>query len=558
MSIRRSTFLVLFLVFGASACASWGGRAKAPLYAGINQSESRVSLEDARARSYYDQGLTFAYARNLEEAERSFREVTVLQPEHPAGWWGVALVNGPDLNAPFGERESERAYEAIQLARQAMIAGEGSQRDRDFVEALSVRYEPLYREDRADLDQGYANAMRDLADLYPEDPDVQTLFAEALLITDPWNYFEASGTPTAPAAEALDRLERVLLEHPNHAGALHAQIHVEATGPRPGRALDSAQSLAAIEAPQASLFVHAPSYIFARAGDYERAAEASERAGAMTDGEVWASNPGGLRNAAGHSHYRHVLVWHRTIQGRAADAIRAADELAASLSSSSVEAQPALEEFVALPWLARARFGRWSEILSAPEPAEAMVYTRALRHYARSLSFANQGDLVAAREERQALNELHDRMPALALHSGRDARSVLELAAFVAEARDAQIIGDDERMLTLLAQAAELDLDRSRVAPPSLLLPLDLALAGGYASLGRFHDAERHYRADLENWPQNGWSLHGLEQSLRWQGESEEAEELKAAKARAFEGADVVLGRFATCCATPQAWKLSR
>ncbi|MEM7518111.1 MAG: tetratricopeptide repeat protein, partial [Planctomycetota bacterium] len=107
MFTRRSTSLVLLLALGASACASWGGGAKTPLYEGVTAGDSRVSLQNERARSYFDQGLTFAYARNLQKAEQSFREAAALEPDHPAGWWGVALVNGPDLNAPFGERESE-------------------------------------------------------------------------------------------------------------------------------------------------------------------------------------------------------------------------------------------------------------------------------------------------------------------------------------------------------------------------------------------------------------------------------------------------------------------
>jgi hypothetical protein len=47
---------------------------------------------------------------------------------------------------------------------------------------------------RADLDAAYAKAMEDVARRYPADDTVQVLYAEALMDTQPWDYWEAGGT----------------------------------------------------------------------------------------------------------------------------------------------------------------------------------------------------------------------------------------------------------------------------------------------------------------------------------------------------------------------------
>ena len=49
------------------------------------------------------------------------------------------------------------------------------------------------------------------------------------------------------------------------------------------------------------------------------------------------------------------------------------------------------------------------------------------------------------------------------------------------------------------------------------------------------------YRADLKQWPENGWSLYGLAITLREQIKMGEARDTEAAFKRAFEEADARL-----------------
>ena len=56
-------------------------------------------------------------------------------------------------------------------------------------------------------------------------------------------------------------------------------------------------------------------------------------------------------------------------------------------------------------------------------------------------------------------------------------------------------------------------------------------------------DAERVFREDLLHYPENGWSLHGLERALTLQGKTDEARAVGERFARAWARADVELER---------------
>jgi hypothetical protein len=49
------------------------------------------------------------------------------------------------------------------------------------------------------------------------------------------------------------------------------------------------------------------------------------------------------------------------------------------------------------------------------------------------------------------------------------------------------------------------------------------------------------YEEDLQEFPNNGWSLHGLLRALRMQGRAEEARETQQRFIEAWQYADVVL-----------------
>lgn len=121
-----------------------------------------------------------------------------------------------------------QAFEAIQKA--LPLKSYAGAKERDFIDALAVRYSNNPSVSRSELDIAYMNAMRKLSQKYPDDGDVGSLFVESMMTTMPWDYWINSETPRELTIEVIDVLETILRHVPKHPLALHLYIHaVEAS-----------------------------------------------------------------------------------------------------------------------------------------------------------------------------------------------------------------------------------------------------------------------------------------------------------------------------------------
>ncbi|HEY6395071.1 MAG TPA: hypothetical protein VIX12_06600, partial [Candidatus Binataceae bacterium] len=186
-----SAICVSFLLFGGNAlCESMSpsqSPAKSekaePLFEGLGSIHHQVTTKSPLAQKYFDQGLSFIYAFNHDEAERSFEQAAKIDPGMAIAYWGVALVLGPNYNQPGDKDRGARAYAAFQKAQS--LEPQAAPEETDLIEAVAKRYSSD-GEPSAAHDREYANAMREVAHRYPDDPDVQTLFAESLMDLHPW------------------------------------------------------------------------------------------------------------------------------------------------------------------------------------------------------------------------------------------------------------------------------------------------------------------------------------------------------------------------------------
>src|SRR5690349_3047562 len=110
----------------------------APLLEGMGAHHHAISTKSALAQRYFDQGLVLAYAFNHAEAARSFREAARLDPECAMCWWGVALVQGPNINAKMEEAAVAEAWDALHKAQ--ALAVKAGEKERAYIETLSARY----------------------------------------------------------------------------------------------------------------------------------------------------------------------------------------------------------------------------------------------------------------------------------------------------------------------------------------------------------------------------------------------------------------------------------
>src|SRR4029077_5839385 len=81
----------------------------------------------------------------------------------------------------------------------------------------------------------------------PADDTIKVLYAEALMDTQPWDYWEAAGAkPKGNGAEIVGTLEEVLKRNPRHPGAVPLYIHAMEASTTPEKALPYADKLGSL------------------------------------------------------------------------------------------------------------------------------------------------------------------------------------------------------------------------------------------------------------------------------------------------------------------------
>src|SRR5262249_2946833 len=161
----------------------------------------------------------------------------------------------------------------------------------------------------------YALGMRTLSRKYPEDLDAATLYADSLMLLNPWQLWTNDGKPGENTLEIVRVLESVLVRDPMHAGANHLYIHAVEASQTPERALASANGVGGILA-KAGHLVHMPVQVYARTGNFPEAAE-SNRLAIVADESYAkeADRAGSLYDLMYHSHNEHFLVSAAAMQG---------------------------------------------------------------------------------------------------------------------------------------------------------------------------------------------------------------------------------------------------
>jgi tetratricopeptide (TPR) repeat protein len=541
----KSTMLIAVItsVYALAGCTSDGGTTRAadaeqttariaPLLEGMGDHHHPVTTPVALAQRYFDQGLILAFGFNHAEAARSFREAQRLDPDCAMAYWGEALVLGPNINAPMESSNVPIAWAALQKA--ISLSSGVSEAERRYIDALSKRYQETPPDDRSGLDRAYADAMRDLARELSNDADAQTLFAESLMDTTPWDYWLEDGEPKPVTREILASLERALATDPDHAGANHFYIHaVEAIRPEDGA--EAADRLGGV-VPGAGHLVHMPAHIYIRLGRYSDASDANERAIASDDEYVTQCHAQGLYPEAYMPHNHHFLWYATAMEGRSERSIEAAEHIRDNVDLKMIN-EPGygvLQHFYAMPLYAFTRFGKWEAILAQEEPAVGVVYPTAVWHYARGMALARMGRLSEADSELDALTAMIDD-PSLegVLFFVNSARDILRIAGKSLGGEIAAERGQLEQALALLREAVQIEDALTYDEPPPWHTPTRQSLGAVLLAADQSEAAERVYREDLDKYLENPWSLFGLRQALDAQGRVQES----AAVQRRFEKA---------------------
>ena len=513
----------------------------APLLTGMGTHHHSITTKSPSAQRYFDQGLVLAYGFNHAEAARSFRQATKLDPNCAMCYWGLAYVLGPNINAAMEDDNVPEAYQAMNKA--LTLASNSSEKEQAYIKALSTRYvrEPV--EDRTSLDRAYADAMKEVAQTYPEDLDAATIYAEALMDTMPWDYWTKAGEAKPVTKELLATLESILERDPNHPGANHLYIHaVEAV--KPEKAIAAADRLRNL-VPGSGHLVHMPSHIYIRVGRYRDAAIANEKAIAVDRDYLAQCHAQGIYPLAYVPHNQHFLWFSAIFEGDRDLAMKSANQLVEMIDKDKIR-EPGLgtlQHFYTIPLYTLTRFGQWDEILAQPQPAEDLAYPNGVWHYARGLAFNAQGQLNAAKQELDKLTEIvsDSALVSTTLRDINSNQNILEIATEVLAGEIAAKQENYEQAIAHLQKAVTIEDNLNYDEPADWSTPARQNLGAIFLAANYPDKAEQVYREDLAIYPDNGWSLFGLAKSLQAQGKEQEAREVTQKFTKAWQFADVQL-----------------
>ena len=477
-----------------------------------------ITTKSPRAQKFFDQGVQMMYAFTPLRAARSFRQAQRDDPDCAMCFWGEAWAWGPYLNGGMGPDDAPRAHENIMKAQK--LAGEhANEVERALIEAMAVRYAPEHDADmRKQLDSAYARAMADVYERFPDDLDVGTLYGESLMLLEPrrgrWDIEK-------PAVQKIHGiLEDVLAMSIEHPGACHLYVHATEPTIKPEKAEGCADHLGAA-IPGASHIQHMPSHTYNRIGrwgDAVRGNLAAWHSDLRADEDLaWAIYP---------SHNLHMLLFAASMDGQGAIAIQAAKDYGKIVPSGNF-----YEGMTLL------RFGRFDEILALEDPPEGGIQ-RGFWDFARGYAYLRHDEPGRASIYLEKVHRAAEKTPASETFRGHSAADLLGVVAGILEGEILRHEGDDDAAVEVLEAAIEVE-DGLRYDEPE---PLNFSarhwLGDLLLELERYEDAERVFKAALEDHPMNGWSLFGLEAALRAQGRTAEAEEVQGRFEEAWARSD--------------------
>ncbi|SOD42010.1 hypothetical protein [Nitrosovibrio sp. Nv4] len=497
-----------------------------------------VSTRNKQAQLFFNQGLNLAYGFNHAEARRAFREAARLDPTLAMAYWGQALVLGPNINAMMEPNEEPQAYEMVRQAR--LLMTKASPREQALIRALEKRYSGK-TEHRMANNKAYADAMRDVHQRFPEDPDIAMLYVESMMDLRPWGYWMPDGRPHEGTAEIVALTEDVMRRYPTHPAALHMYIHLIEPTATPELAEKAADTLLTLM-PAAGHMIHMSSHIYQRVGRYADAMRSNQLAIAADEDYITQCRAQGLYPMAYYPHNIHFLWFAATAGGQSKIAIKSARELAAKIDDAVLKEMPLTAVFRMVPYWALARFGHWEGILEEPAPPSTNAFLRGSWHHVRGLAFVATAKIRQAEQELEALREIM-KDPSLdgALFSKNTPRTVLQIAPEVLAGEIAAAHGQFDSAIAHLERAVRLEDALVYTEPLEWHYPPRLALGAILLEAGRPAEAETVYWEDLQRNRDNGWALYGLLQALRAQKKEYESGLIEARFRKSWARADVKL-----------------
>jgi hypothetical protein len=449
------------------------------------------------AQQAFDQAMKLQHSFWYKAAHDAFSDVLQHDPECAMAHWGIAMTL---LTNPFSPPPAQNLVDGWAALEQARQLGAKSEREADYIAALSEFYRDADTKDHRTRVLAHEQAMAQLHARYPDDSEAAIYYALALNV---------AALPTdktyAKQLQAAEILEAQLVRQPDHPGVVHYLIHTYDYPPLAERGLEAADRYAVLAA-SAPHALHMPSHIFTRLGLWDRSIETNRRSA-----EVARAG----KDMNGELHARDYMVYAYLQSGRdeaARQAIAEAQQFAGAESPSA--AGPFA--LAAMPARFAMERGAWEEAANLTPQSSKFAFADATTHFARAVGLARSGKPEPAAADVEALQRLADALRASNAYWAEQ----VDIQHMAATAWIAYAEGRRDEALALMRSAVEREAKTEKhVITPGPLAPAREQLAEMLLAAGRPADALKEFEAVQQAEPNRFRALAGAGRSAELAGD---------------------------------------
>ena len=457
-----------------------------------------------QAQKLFDRAMLYQHSFWYRASQNVFEDALKADPACAIADWGVALslLWNPHIPPP-----AKNLAEGAAALAKAKSIGAKTQRERDYIDALSAMYTDYDKVDHRTRMQAYVKAMELLAQRYPNDDEAQIYYALAL---------NTSASPAdktyASQLKGAAILEVIAKRQPQHPGVAHYLIHLYDYPAIAEKGLEAARRYAKI-APAAAHALHMPSHIFTRVGSWQE----------LIDSNV-ASQRVAKEAADFHDqlHAMDYLVYAYLQLGQDANAKAVIDDMTkvTGFTEAFLPGPYALAASPARYAVERSDWKAAAELQVRPSP---LANVQAITYFARALGAARSGNPEAAKPDIAKLAELRDKL--------RDAKDAywseqVDIQRQVATAWVLYGEGKRDDALTAMSAAADAE-DRTEKHPvtPGVPKPARELYGVMLFESGNASDALAAFEATLKKEPNRLEAYVGAAKAAERAGQSVKAQE---------------------------------
>jgi hypothetical protein len=445
------------------------------------------------AQKKFNHAMALFHSFDWNRGKTAFEEIAQVDPKCGMAHWGRAMVAADN---PFAWPVSLKLKDGAEAIAKAKEVGAGTQRERDYIDALALLYQDAANTPHRPRALAYEQAMEKVAASNPRDIEAKILYALAVSANHDLNDKNYERPLKAAAL-----LEPLFKSQPRHPGVAHYLIHSYDYPPIAEKGLAAAKRYSKVAA-DAAHAQHMPSHIFTRVG-YWRESVAANKASAATDTQAKPQSP--------HAWDYMVYAYLQMGDDAAAEGVWAEAKSLAKLSNPAFSQPFGL---AAIPARLALERGRWAEAAKLELPANVsdedwkrFPQAESIMVYARGLGAARSNDAAAARKEIERARAIHatltERKVGYWAEQTEIQAAIINAWALKAEGKN------DEALAAMRAAADREDATEKHVVVPGPMIPARELLGDMLMDLGQPADALAQYEASIAKEPNRFRGLYG-------------------------------------------------